>query len=75
MLQLATDQDAVLVLGTQTRRDDESWYNTALTLDGQGAVGEHYKNHTVHFFDDGTSGEDVASSPSTREQAGCFRGS
>jgi apolipoprotein N-acyltransferase len=47
----------VLVLGTQTRPAADHWFNTALTLDATGVLGEHYKNHPVHLFDDGTPGK------------------
>lgn len=44
---------ALIVVGTRTKIDDNRWYNTALTVSAEGALGEHYKNHPVHFFDDG----------------------
>jgi apolipoprotein N-acyltransferase len=49
----------VLILGTQTRSSALQWFNTALTLDATGVLGEHYKNHPVHLFDDGTPGKTV----------------
>ena len=45
-----------LVLGTHTWVGTEGWHNTALTLDPTGPLGRHFKNHTVHFFDDGIPG-------------------
>ena len=55
--ELCRERNITLTLGTQTRRKDRpEWFNTALTLDATGMLGEHYKNHTVHFFDDGTPG-------------------
>lgn len=58
---LSAETDAIIVVGTQTSRvaPDEGWYNTALTLNQDGTVGEHYKNHTVHFFDDGVAGTEA----------------
>lgn len=61
LLGLAQQRSAVMVLGTQTHFKDELWYNTALTIDGDGELGDHYKNHTVHFFDDGTAGAEARS--------------
>jgi len=59
LIELAKETDSVLVLGTQTSRDDGGWHNTALTLNKDGTLGEHYKNHTVHFFDDGVPGTEA----------------
>lgn len=53
---LAADRDALIVTGTRTDLEEGGWYNTALTLSRYGEVGAHYKNHTVHFFDDGIAG-------------------
>lgn len=54
---LCNERNITLTLGTQTRpKDQAGWLNTALTLDATGVLGEHYKAHTVHFFDDGTPG-------------------
>lgn len=61
LVDLARNRNAVIVVGTQTHLDDKQWYNTALTLSPDGELGDHYKNHTVHFFDDGTAGEDARS--------------
>ena len=55
----AEKRNAVMVVGTQTVIDEERWHNTALTLDGNGTLGEHYKNHTVHFFQDGVAGTET----------------
>ncbi|BDS08898.1 apolipoprotein N-acyltransferase [Oceaniferula spumae] len=55
----AKETDAVMVVGTQTAAPDDAWRNTALTLDGESFLGEHYKNHTVHFFDDGLAGTEA----------------
>lgn len=46
----------VLVLGTHTWVGEEGWHNTALTLDDTNFLGRHFKNHTVHLFDDGLPG-------------------
>ncbi|SHJ91532.1 Apolipoprotein N-acyltransferase [Rubritalea squalenifaciens DSM 18772] len=51
--------DALMVFGTVTKLDQESFYNTALTMDGDQVLGEHYKNHTVHFFNDGIAGTEA----------------
>lgn len=61
MMELSAETNAVIVLGTQTSRADGGWHNTALTLTKDGAIGEHYKNHTVHFFDDGVAGTEAES--------------
>lgn len=54
---LCRERRIALTVGTQTRRKDGGgWFNTALTLDANGTLGEHYKVHPVHFFDDGTPG-------------------
>jgi apolipoprotein N-acyltransferase len=55
--ELCRERNITLTLGTQTRRKNQAmWFNTALTLDATGVLGEHYKAHPVHFFDDGTPG-------------------
>lgn len=53
---LARDIGGVIVLGTKQNAEGTAWYNTALTLDSTGKLGTHFKNHTVHLFDDGTPG-------------------
>jgi len=58
---LAKKRGAVMVVGTQTKVDENRWYNTALSLDGEGELGVHYKNHTVHFFNDGVAGTETKS--------------
>lgn len=55
----------VCVLGTRTGAQDAvhghagkaGWYNTALTVDGSGILGEYYKTRPVHFFNDGIPGK------------------
>lgn len=72
---LAEEADALIVVGTQTSRDDGGWHNTALTLDKNGAIGEHYKNHTVHFFNDGVGGTEAKAVVTPRWKIGtpiCF---
>jgi len=61
LTELSAETGAVVVVGTQTLITDpvKGWRNTALTLDKNGALGEHYKNHTVHFFDDGVAGTEA----------------
>jgi apolipoprotein N-acyltransferase len=55
---LCREKGITLTLGTQTKlKDTNGWLNTALTLDASGVLGEHYKVHPVHFFDDGTPGK------------------
>jgi len=56
---LAAEKDAVIIVGTQTEIKNPDWHNTALTLNKDGVLGEHYKNHTVHFFDDGVAGTEA----------------
>ncbi len=51
--------NAIVVVGTRTEIDDNKWYNTALTVSPDGTVGEHHKNHPVHFFDDGEPGAEA----------------
>ena len=53
---LARQPQRVIILGTQTRPTPDHWFNTALTLGPDGVLGEHYKIHPVHLFDDGTPG-------------------
>jgi apolipoprotein N-acyltransferase len=53
---LKSRRGSTLVLGTHTWVGAEGWHNTALTLDPSGPLGRHFKNHTVHFFDDGIPG-------------------
>lgn len=51
------DRHAVMVVGTMTDSDKSSeWRNTALTFDEVGRLGEHYKNHVVHFMNEGKPG-------------------
>lgn len=56
---LAAQPETVLVLGAHTWTGEEGWHNTALTLNAQGVLGRHFKNHTVHFFDDGIPGTEA----------------
>lgn len=53
----ALQHKTLLVFGTQTRLEGPKWQNTALTVDGTKVLGEHGKNHTVHFFNDGEHGK------------------
>jgi len=55
----STELGAEMVVGTQTSGDNGAWYNTALAFYGGDELGEHYKNHTVHFFDDGVAGTEA----------------
>ncbi|QTN32863.1 hypothetical protein HZ994_11175 [Akkermansiaceae bacterium] len=58
LLDLCREKCITLTLGTQSRPGGGAeWRNIALTMDASGALGEHNKNHTVHFFDDGIAGE------------------
>lgn len=56
---LKSKPDAILVLGTHTWVGEEGWHNTALTLGPEGKLGSHFKNHTVHLFDDGIPGTEA----------------
>lgn len=73
--QAASTADALLVFGTQTRLEGAKWQNTALTVDGSQVLGEHGKNHTVHFFDDGERGPTATAIQTTLGKLGtpiCF---
>ncbi|MGB0993390.1 MAG: apolipoprotein N-acyltransferase [Akkermansiaceae bacterium] len=59
MLKLAKETESILVVGTRTDHESGGWYNTALTFNGEGVLGEHFKNHPVHFFDDGVAGTEA----------------
>jgi len=54
---LCREKGITLTFGTKAMQRGVGWRNIALTMDGTGYLGEHTKNHTVHFFDDGTAGE------------------
>ena len=74
---LVQKQGVTLVVGTQTEfgKNPGEWYNTALTLDQSGVLGEHYKNNTVHFFDDGVAGKEAKSVQTAHGKLGtpiCF---
>ncbi|MCB1225071.1 MAG: hypothetical protein KDK99_04600 [Verrucomicrobiales bacterium] len=51
--------EARLVLGAQTWGEGEDWRNTAVTLNAEGVVNRHFKNHTVHLFNDGVRGTEA----------------
>jgi len=75
LTEFSTEMDAEMVVGTQTSGDDGAWYNTALAFHGDQELGEHYKNHTVHFFDDGVAGTEAKAVHSPRWAYGtpiCF---
>lgn len=57
ILNLCREKDTTLTFGTKAMPGGDQWRNIALTMDATGYLGEHTKNHTVHFFDDGTPGE------------------
>lgn len=61
----AAGRGALMVVGTQTQHSADVWRNTALTFDASHVLGEHYKQHTVHFFNDGKPGttEDPIATP------------
>ena len=48
----------LLVAGGKTWHDTTNhiWSNTAFTFGKEGVLGTHFKNHTVHMFDDGEKG-------------------
>ena len=55
---LCEEKGITLTFGTKAVfKDGGGWRNIALTMDPSGYLGEHTKNHTVHFFDDGIAGE------------------
>lgn len=56
LLAFCRERNVTMTVGTQTHPDDGKWRNVALTLDGAGLLGEHTKNHPVHFFVDGEKG-------------------
>ena len=61
LTQFCQEHHCILIVGTQTMiGHGDDWHNTALTLDGSGVLGEHYKVHTVHFFADGVAGTTAA---------------
>ena len=75
LTELAEESDSLIVVGTQTALEDGKWYNTALSLNSDGAIGEPYKNHTVHFFDDGVAGTEAKAVVTPRWKMGtpiCF---
>lgn len=58
----ADDRHAVMVIGTKTDAEKPSeWRNTALTFDEVGRLGEHHKNHVVHYMNDGVPGTEARS--------------
>ncbi len=75
LLALAAEKKATLIVGTETIGDGENWWNTALTLDANGERGRHFKQHTVHLFDDGTPGTTALPVPTNHGLIGtpiCF---
>ena len=57
LTELCRKRNLTLTFGTQTNHNDPpGWFNTALTMDASGVLGEHHKAHPVHFFNDGTRG-------------------
>jgi apolipoprotein N-acyltransferase len=76
LLELCREKAITLTLGTQSRtQGGEDWRNIALTMDASGLLGEHTKNHTVHFFDDGIAGETALPTGTTHGKVGtpiCF---
>lgn len=71
----ALQRKTLLVFGTQTRLEGPKWQNTALTIDGETVLGEHGKNHTVHFFNDGEPGTTALPVPTSLGKIGtpiCF---
>ncbi|MDA7863156.1 hypothetical protein N9B42_01155 [Akkermansiaceae bacterium] len=55
---LLNSRAQLLIAGGQTWHDRENqiWSNTAFTFGKGGVLGTHYKNHTVHMFNDGEKG-------------------
>ena len=62
LVALASNLSCVLTFGTQTRTGagPRDWWNTALTIDRSGALGEHYKNRPVPLFNDGRPSDRAA---------------
>lgn len=54
---LCREKGITLTFGAKAESPGGGWRNIALTMDRSGYLGEHNKNHTVHFFDDGIAGE------------------
>lgn len=74
---LCRERNITITMGTQSRPDENSWRNIALTVDPDGVRGEHNKNHIVHFFDDGIAGTTATSIPTGHGKIGtpiCFDG-
>jgi apolipoprotein N-acyltransferase len=58
LVEHAKNSNVVFVVGCHTDfgTGASDWFNTALTFDGSGVLGEHYKNRPVHLFNDGKPG-------------------
>ena len=54
----AKASNVVFTIGCRTEfgNGERDWFNTALTFDGTGVLGEHHKNRPVHLFNDGKPG-------------------
>ena len=48
--QFAKENQLIIVVGTKTEKSKSAWMNTALVIGKNGILGEHYKNHPVHFL-------------------------
>ena len=57
LMGLAKKLNCTFVVGTKTIIGNNVWYNTALTFEPTGIIGEYYKNRPVHFFNDGKPGK------------------
>lgn len=55
LIALAKERNVTVIFG-QSRLQDETKFNEALTVDGSGIFGSHDKNRPVHFMNDGTPG-------------------
>ncbi|MGJ8643657.1 MAG: apolipoprotein N-acyltransferase [Luteolibacter sp.] len=74
---LCREKNITLTFGTKAMSDGNGWRNIALTMDGSGFLGEHTKNHTVYFFNDGIAGQTALPIATENGKAGtpiCFDG-
>ncbi len=58
----AKASNVIVTVGCRTTfgTGERDWFNTALTFDGSGDLGEHHKNRPVHLFNDGIRGATAA---------------
>jgi len=56
VLELSRERRSAVVLGTIRPLPNKRHFNEALTLENGEEAGAHFKNHPVHFFNDGVAG-------------------